>query len=660
MRALHIHAGPKGLIFGPLVRWHVTMLLRLSCLLFLLWTASVHAQLRIGDTAYYYDASNQLSLDEAKDRPFTPYSGIFSQGYKRGTYWLRVQLIPDENRNHIDSDMALTIQPPYLDDVTLVESVAAPGMHLPVGQQHGWRNNELSGLSLGFRLTAETGPRTLYLRVKTNTTYIVDMQLQSWEDARETRLRDDFLLHTLSVALMLLFFVSLVYWLMLRGTVMGVFALKQGMAWLYGASLLGYHRLFFSEVIDPVLLGASTKWIIVLYAWSSTHFHRQFFRAYNPRPLFMKVVAFFWWLSLFGAVLLVFGQVGWALLVTKATAIAGPIWMVILVHKGIDWQRIGAERRLLGKPTVMLVHWLMMIFLLLAAVPTLGFGLSGALTLYASLLHGVFTGLILLVMVHRQQILTSQHHMQQAMQAQTDLAVERTHRERQSQFMAMLTHELRTPLSVLRLAFPHANLSAPQRVKELALGAIDDMYGLIDHCNQLDRLDQKAQPVQIEAVSTALLVADLEGRFGTRTILKITDDSDTWVKCDRVLLLTVLNNLMDNAIKYGLAGHPVRIQVLTPSKETVQMSVTNRLPPTMKPDLQRMFDKFYRDPSAHRISGTGLGLYIVRALCELMQGRAWADMPDSQHIALWVELPRATAPMSRSPTPSNDRPPPPT
>jgi two-component system, sensor histidine kinase LadS len=621
------------------------VLVKLFCACAILFMGAAQAQLRLGETAYFYDASNHLSLEDVQNQSFTPYFGIFSKGYKEGSFWLRFQLLPDEKHtSNATNDMALTIQPPYLDEVMLFEA-ATDRVHLPIGQRYAWRNNELPGLALGFSISGEPVPRTLYLRVKTGTTYIVDTQLQSSDKAVESRLKHDFLLHTLTVALMLLFFISLIYLLMVRTQIMGIFVFKQGMALLYGASLLGYHRLFLSDVIDPVWIAAFTKWAIVLYAWSSTHFHRHFFRTYAPSRVFMIGVEFFWWLSLIGAVLLLFGQVGWALLVTKITAISGPVWMVILVHKGIDWEQISSENKLLRKPTVMLVHWVMMIFLLLAAIPTLGFGLSGVMTLYASLLHGVFTGIILLVMVHRQQIMTSQHHLKQVMHAQTELALERTHRERQSQFMAMLTHELRTPLSVLRLALPKANEPTQNRVKELATQAIDDMYTLIDHCNQLDRIDQAKLPVKIENVCMSTLMNEVSTRFSMRANLHIICDLNTTVKCDRILLATVLNNLIDNAIKYGLSGQPIHIQVFESSEHAIQLSVTNNLPPNVKPDHQKIFDKFYRDPSARRTSGTGLGLYIVRALCGLMQGRVWVRMPDEQSITLWLELPRAiTAP----------------
>ena len=98
----------------------------------------------------------------------------------------------------------------------------------------------------------------------------------------------------------------------------------------------------------------------------------------------------------------------------------------------------------------------------------------------------------------------------------------------------------------------------------------------------------------------------------------------TPVQTDPLLLRTILSNLIDNAIKYSPPDSTVQITVaLNPGAgpSGTRIRVENAAAKAGMPDPAHVFEKYYRAPGAHQQSGSGLGLYIVKALVEQLGAR---------------------------------------
>ena len=612
----------------------------------LLLSGVAHAQLSITEKAVFYDATNQLSLEAVEQQNFKPYQGIFSGGYKQGTYWIRLR-IRDQGSPLADAPAwILTVQPTYLDEIELFDPLIKGG-HRRTGQRFNWLSDESQGLAYGYRVPVAAQSRTLWLRVKTQTTYMVDVRLDDEQHAAGQNAREDVVLHTLTAALMLLFVFASAYWLIERNGLLGAFAIKQFMAWVYGFTLLGYHRLYLSDFISPEWLADGTKWAILLYAWVSVDFHQRFFEPYKPRSLYRQGMRLIWWVAALSCALGLAQQVSAGLVLNKLVAIGLPIWLLLMIYRGIDWSAKAHSDAALGRRTLLIVHWLMLVFLLIAAIPTLGFPASEVLWLYSSMVHGALTGAILLVMVHRQFTLANQNALRLAIEAQKDLDMEREHRERQSQFMSMLTHELRTPLSVLKLAFPVSPNSGPTATQTRALRAIDDMNGLIERCNQLDRIEQHQSLAKIRTINLNDVLRDIQRRCPPKISLEISAPTQLRVQCDTDFLHTIVSNLVDNAIKYARKNSVISVRAVEPSERadskarTVALEVRNEVTPETTPVPSLMFNKFYRARYAQNISGSGLGLYIVQALAQLMHARVYAAIEAGPTVLVRLELPSA-------------------
>jgi signal transduction histidine kinase len=116
------------------------------------------------------------------------------------------------------------------------------------------------------------------------------------------------------------------------------------------------------------------------------------------------------------------------------------------------------------------------------------------------------------------------------------------------------------------------------------------------------------------------------------------------VAADPERLHQILDNLLDNAVKYAPEGTAIQISTLSniSGVETVVSNATG----ARKPDSERIFERFYRaDPSRSAAAGgVGLGLSISRELAAAMRGRLWADFDQSGNMRLHLLLPAAPRP----------------
>jgi signal transduction histidine kinase len=113
----------------------------------------------------------------------------------------------------------------------------------------------------------------------------------------------------------------------------------------------------------------------------------------------------------------------------------------------------------------------------------------------------------------------------------------------------------------------------------------------------------------------------------------------------------VLDNLIENAVKYSPGGGDIRITV-EPAGEVVRFAVADDGLGIPSTERSRIFEKFYRlDPDMTQgIGGTGLGLYIARELVRRVDGRIWVEPNGGRGSVFFVEIPAAPpSPQGRKP-----------
>lgn len=197
--------------------------------------------------------------------------------------------------------------------------------------------------------------------------------------------------------------------------------------------------------------------------------------------------------------------------------------------------------------------------------------------------------------------------------------------ERQSNFLLSVTHELKTPLASNKLylqTIVKRELEKEQR-DQLLIKAIEEndrLERMIDNILNASRLENKALQINPETFEFKPLAQSSIDRFkqlapNATFVLELEDNMT--IKGDRLLLETLLNNLIENALKY--AGRSSEITIF--GKKS-QFGVKDNGSGVSPEDQLEIFKKFYRsgNEDTRTQKGTGLGLYIVSKLVQLHGG----------------------------------------
>jgi PAS domain S-box-containing protein len=232
-----------------------------------------------------------------------------------------------------------------------------------------------------------------------------------------------------------------------------------------------------------------------------------------------------------------------------------------------------------------------------------------------------------------------------------DITKFREAEELKSTFISIISHELRTPVSLIKgyaetLRREDARWEA--EVVRDSLAVIDEeadrLAALIDNLLDASRLQAGALRLSMAEVALDQLAARLVEKFKTQTsthTLSVAFPADFPVIIgDEARLTQVLSNLLSNAIKYSRGGRVTVRGSVGPSQVTV--SVSDEGPGIAAPDLPHVFDRFYRADSelTKRVKGTGLGLFLAKAVVEAHGGRIWVESTAGQGTTFFFTLPR--------------------
>ncbi|AVF37779.1 sensor histidine kinase [Rahnella sikkimica] len=202
------------------------------------------------------------------------------------------------------------------------------------------------------------------------------------------------------------------------------------------------------------------------------------------------------------------------------------------------------------------------------------------------------------------------------------LARVRESSERERVFIADAAHELRTPLAAMRI-----NVEALQSYvssnnqQELLAGIIRSNSRAARLVNQLllmmhseVRIDTVMEPVPLTTLIQERMAA-LEPLAAERRIeLEFYSDDEIWITGVRERLMSLIDNLIENAVKYSPEGGRVEVDLRSLDKST-QLRVSDAGPGIPFELRERVFDRFFRDPNQMQ-SGSGLGLAIVKAVAQ--------------------------------------------
>jgi two-component system, OmpR family, sensor histidine kinase SenX3 len=226
--------------------------------------------------------------------------------------------------------------------------------------------------------------------------------------------------------------------------------------------------------------------------------------------------------------------------------------------------------------------------------------------------------------------------------------------EQQDSFLNAVTHELKTPIASIRLyleTLQTRGIDDEQRREfyRIMLEDADRLLATVEQVLKAGEARQGSRQEHWQEVDFAKIVEETAElarlrhnlppqtmRFGAEA------RGELLVMGKPEELRTAVFNLFDNAIKYSGEQKDIVVDLATADRDTIVLSVRDRGIGIPRPELKRIFSRFYRVPNSGQVKGTGLGLFIVRAVARRYGGDAYAESEgEGRGSTFTISLPRA-------------------
>jgi two-component system, sensor histidine kinase LadS len=592
--------------------------------------------------AYFEDPTSKMVFEDIQQLPFAPYDGVFSQGYSASNFWFRLSI--DSSRAHSHNPLestdkvVLRIRPPYLREVEFFDPANPTDHRRLSGDLYSSSSDEYRSLNLSFVLPAGEMPRDVYVRMATSSSTLVKFDAYSMEEVGAVDFRQG-VFFTLYLSFLLLSLLLGLFLLTIsRSSLVMMFVLRQGSAILWAVAIYGIYRYIdFGHGPKAVDFMVSSVLLVTIV---SEAFDFLLFRSFKVPRMFSRIQLTLIVFPLLGCVLYFVGEIRVAMIMTLSSALCYSVVTMISCYF-IPPSRSGEIAAYpLPKWSVALSYTVICGFLLMTLVPQLGFYVGAEFAMYSIAFHtALSTTLVSLIifrrarLIHEEKLLLSN----QLASAQSAMQVEKAAREDQSALLAMLSHELKTPLATMTMAL--GALPKPEPLSGRIHAAIGEMNDLIDRCLYTGKIEEgvifpNKSSVDISEVLRERLVA-----VGSPSRIEVNIENGLVIQTDPQFLGIILANLIDNACKYSAQGTHIKLvsEVLEIGGVAITVSNVPRL--GRWPDATRLFRKYYRADTSHNVIGSGLGLFLSQRLAEHLGGSiAYEPTETEVRFKLWLPV----------------------
>lgn len=628
------------------------MSMRVSLRFFFLWWllsfgVIAAASDQVLERAWVDDPHASLTLTEVQRLPATPFEGILSLGFTRSATWLRLR-VAGHPPAHSGEQLIVRIRPVYLDRVELFDPLDTSGRRRIAGDHEDWAASEFKSLNHGFVIPAATEPRDVWLRLVTSSSSFIHVEVLAPEDAQQAnRLQE--LIYGLMMGVLLLFFLwALLQWLVRREGLMAAFMLSQCMAIIYAATYVGYNRMLLGGLLDNALIERLANLVFCSYVAAGFLFHVCFLREFKPRRIVLWIIALVTGLAyLAELILLTAGEVQNAMRTNILVVSLSPILIFAATFTCRAWREATEdEEPAIPRWSLIGYYAVMSALMWVATLPALGLADATELNLHLYLIHGLMTGLLLLVLLQFRAVRIEASRNLAALRARSasqQVEIERQKAQLQSRFMEMLAHELKTSLSVLHMVF-----GAPKPNPDLlehGRRTVRSINDLIERCLLAEKFDDNEVISHLENFQVDAVIDEILEKLPDAGRVRVYREARLMVNSDWQIFKSVVSNLIDNALKYSLPGSNIQVRVRPAENKSVrgcEVRIENEVATGAGgsgfPDRAELFKKYYRAGSARKHSGSGLGLYLVANFMRLLGGEVRYESSNSS-VTFTVWLP---------------------
>lgn len=586
------------------------------------WCAQAQSGL-IATRGIYVDGTLDLGIDEVVGKEFSPFNGLLKRSLSPRVRWIHLTI--DRSRS-AEQVATLVVGPHYLAEIFLYERQQGQWVRRVVGDRYPSPQLNCPVGQYCFAVTLDTlDSPDLYLRIQTTNGYYVTTQLLDRASILH-EIREKALSAGLECGVLLaLIVLSLLLVLTGSGKIAIYFFLTQ----------------ITSLLLTVIVLGVPAEYLSPEYAWvdnflfNLSYVLRCFFSIQLAMAFLQNLSTPIWYdqltralsaIFLLEIVWLIFMPVSlYALAFNFAFIVFWPlVWFVALFQARIQ--------PLIHRYLMLSVVILMTGMMWADMIPALSFSYSDRM-----LVPGNFGGLMVSILM--SLLVTSEVRVRS--QAQKNLIAELARTQsvnllesqqikERGMMIDMLTHELKNPLAAMRMAAGSLKtsliklpVSATQDANDrigTMIDAIEGMNTVIERCVQVDSLDQEKIVVMIEEVDIEDVLHDALRASRNPGRIRIHVDSPPLViKTDLGLLSIVVTNLIDNSLKYSPHDSLVEVSARMDASG-FKLVVENAVGEAGSPEPEKVFFRYYRGEHAHAWPGTGLGLYLVKSICDILHG----------------------------------------
>ena len=581
--------------------------------------------------SYYSDKTNSLTYVEVQSMAFTPYQGLLTGGFSQGAYWIKLGVSAHPQ------NLVLKIRPSYTNEIQFYDPTAS-GKPRVTGSIYPMVSDDIEANSYNFVLPPSALDRDVYLRIKSVSSYLVYVEAMSMSAFERSERTDNFIYMGYVMLTLILAIWLLITWLMNRERVIGVFTVQQFLAFTHTFIKVGFARTYLDLYVSAELINAISNMVVVFYPLVALTANFLLFQEYGLKKSFRYgFFALMVWslginaMFMSGAeVLALTWNVKFVLLMMAGFAMCS-LW-------GTDPSKALESSNAVQLKVLRFFYCINFIVWLIALLPLLGIISTGTVALHSLFVYNMMSSIVFFILLSYRARWLLKHEVARTSTLQAEASQERQRREEQGMLMAMLSHEIKTPLSVLKLVMDEK--VAGSDLEGHANRAVSNINFIVNRCLQLGKLDAKAiqlNPTSFSAKDfVSALLQDIQGASRVQT-----DIPDSLVlSADREILRLVLNNLIENALKYSDPVQAVQLNMLTHSQKMgrcVVIEIRNKVGVLGVPDPDQVFKKYYRNTQATKVTGSGLGLFLVHELVAVMGGEVtYTNQNDEVIFSVWI------------------------
>ena len=563
------------------------------------------------------------------------FTGWKTLGFGREPLWLRIT-VPAALRSD-ELPQVLVVRPPYLDRVTFYDP--ATGVIRHAGDFLPVREDALGSVVFTFEVSPQTKARDVLVRIESSSTRLVYLEMLPMAEAKIFTRWVEWVTGSFLLLSLALWVWSVMEWLISRDRVTATFAVQQFMVSLWGFFYLGFARVILGEWFPVGMLSQTATTVTAVMVGTIFWFFAVLLTEYSSPAWMLRVMRSSLWVLIGLAVFGILGPAHLAhlpLMGINAVVTLMLVWLVLTVLVSPK----GQPQSPVPKAVILAYVFFYAFVNTIPSLTYLGLIQESRILFYSTMILLLANGFVMLVILGvRHRRFRSRHEAMatQLILQQEQVRMNEQYLSDQRQLLAMLAHEIKTPLANLRIWMEAGEKGRPAMER-----AIDDMNRVIERCVHSGQLSDQSLAPRMELLDVAELTRFVcsSSRQPERMLLDLPTDACP-AQTDAQILSIVLSNLLDNAYKYSALHSRITLRLTaTTGTQAVngwRWQIENEVGSTGWPETNKLFEKYYRSPLARKQSGSGLGLFLVKALLELLNGKVTYAPSDAMvRFEIWL------------------------